>query len=114
MALALSYSDELHALRDGFGLSEPELAGALRTTPRTFRRWLAGDAVPRPEARERIEDLLDLLRTLRQSVAPGAIPKWVRRRVEMLDGERPATLIARGEIDALQDVAEALASGAFV
>jgi transcriptional regulator with XRE-family HTH domain len=114
MALTISYAAELATLRDGFGLSERELAGALATTQRTLRRWLSEEAAPRPDARERIEDLLDLLRDLRRSIAADAVPKWVRRRVDLLDGERPAKLLERGELEPLFDVAEALNSGAFV
>lgn len=111
MALAIAYEEELEELRSGFGLTEKELATALETTPRTLRRWLAGASVPRPEGRERIEDLLDVLRTLRMSVREEAVPKWVRRRVDLLGGDRPADLIVEGDFHRLLHLADGLATG---
>jgi transcriptional regulator with XRE-family HTH domain len=109
----LSYRAELEELRSGFGLSERELAQALGTTPRTLRRWLAKETVPQPGMRERIEDLMQVLRDLHGSVRPEAVPKWARRRVDLLGGRRPVELLVCGEIEPLIEVAEGLRTGAF-
>ncbi len=112
MVLAIQYSDELSELISGFGFTEIELARSLGATPRTVRRWMAG-ATPTAASRARIEDLYGLLQLLRRSVSTESIPKWARRRVESLDGSRPADLLVDGKIDPLLRLAEGLAYGAF-
>ena len=112
MALSIQYDRELHELAAGFGLSETEMAGALGTTSRTVRRWLAG-ATPAPGSRARIEDAFRILELLKTSVEPGSIPKWARRRVDMLNGARPADLLAQGKLEPLIGLAEGLACGSF-
>lgn len=110
---AISYASELDELRDGFGLSERELADALGTTPRTLRRWSAEDSVPGPASREHIEDLLQLLTALRGTIRARSIPKWIRRRVDLLSGRRPAELLVERDIEQLLDLADGLRTGAF-
>lgn len=109
----LSYAGEVQELEAGLGLTGEELARALGVAARTLRRWARDEVVPEPAARERIEDLLFVLRELRKSVKPEVIAKWVRRRVELLDGARPVDLILAGETDRLLVLAEALKTGAI-
>ena len=97
------------------GLSELELAQALRSNPRTVERWKAGSHYPQRDARERLAALEALTQHLTRTFATSeAIGSWVHTPSRYLAGLTPAEVLLAGRIDRVEAALEALDSGFFV
>lgn len=113
--LEMTPSQALDALREGMGLSEEELAGALRTSHRTLERWRAGTADPQQLARQRLAELLHLQQRVRETFeGRDAVRRWFRSESRYLGGMTPAEAVRVGRLDRVEAALEALDSGVFV
>lgn len=95
-------------------LSAQEVADIVGATPRSIRRWAAGEAVPQRPAKLRLLELVAVGNALTGVIRPEDTNLWIFTPTPLLDYEKPADLIARGEWRRVIAVIEGLADGVFV
>lgn len=95
-------------------LDQGELARLLETTPRTVARWLNREAAPRPDARERLLELLAVLELLSTTLTPEAAHDWLYSPNPALEHHKPVDLLRRGDYRPVLGAIDALAEGVFV
>lgn len=106
--------DRLEVASEGVSFDQSDLARVLETTPRTVSRWLHRETAPRPDARERLLEILYVFDRLSKVLRPEAARDWLLTPNEMLDHEKPIELLAAGEYRRVLGAVEALAEGVFV
>ena|SRR5215211_3518581 len=105
----------LDQLASEFGVTEPQLAGALGVTPRTLERWRVGERYPQHESRKRLVALRALHERLQTMfLSPEAIGAWTHLDNAYLGGLKPVDALQVGRIDAVDAALEALDSGVFL
>jgi ribosome-binding protein aMBF1 (putative translation factor) len=98
-----------------FGLSDADIARALEANPRTVDRWRTGETYPQRETRQRLHELLELDRHLRETFdTPEAIKRWLHESSRYLGGLTPADAVRVGRFDRVEAALEALDSGVFL
>jgi putative toxin-antitoxin system antitoxin component (TIGR02293 family) len=95
-------------------LDQTELARALDTNPRTISRWLQRETAPRPDARERLLELIAVLEQLSQVLHPQAAHDWLFTPNPLLDHHKPVDLLQQGEVRQVLGAIDGLAEGVFV
>jgi putative toxin-antitoxin system antitoxin component (TIGR02293 family) len=95
-------------------LDAPDLARALGTNPRTVARWLRRETQPRPQARERLLELIAVLKRLSKVLRPEAAHDWLFTPNPSLDYKKPVDLLREGKYRAVIGAIDALGEGVFV
>jgi putative toxin-antitoxin system antitoxin component (TIGR02293 family) len=95
-------------------LDHADFARILDTNPRTVSRWMHRQAAPRPDARERLLELLAVLEQLSGVLRPGPAHDWLFTPNPSLDHHRPVDLIRQGEFRQVLGAIDAMAEGVFV
>jgi uncharacterized protein (DUF2384 family) len=105
----------LDTIEKSLGIPEDELAQALKSNPRTLKRWRAGIAHPQQLARRRLAELLSLEERARQ-VFKGrdAARRWFHIESRYLGGMTPAEAVRVGRLDRVEAALDALDAGVFV
>lgn len=106
--------DRLEVAREEVSFDQSDLARVLDTTPRTVSRWLHRETAPRPDARERLLEVLYVFGRLSKVLRPEAARDWLLTPNEMLDHGKPIDLLTAGEYRRVLGAVEALAEGVFV
>jgi uncharacterized protein (DUF2384 family) len=102
-------------LQSDLNLSRDELAGALRTSPRTVQRWQKSGTHPQNEARRRLNDLVAPDRHLQDTFGSSeGAQTWLHTSNRHLGGMTPAEAMRAGRVDRVEAALEALDSGIFV
>lgn len=107
-------ASSLERIKSGAALHESEVAELLSTTPQTIWRWKKGETRPQPQLRERLSDLLWIVDRLSAVYEPDDAKFWLYARHPLLQGNRPADRIRRGEIEAVLALVDQLHTGAYV
>lgn len=107
-------SDRLGAVAVKVELDQAELARVFETTPRTVARWLSRESSPRPEARERLLEVVAVLERLSGTLRPEAAHDWLFSPNPTLDHHKPVDLLRRGDFRPVLGAIDALAEGVFV
>lgn len=94
-------------------LDRVDVARVLDTNPRTVSRWLQRQAVPRPDARERLLELIAVLEHLSGVLRAEYAHDWLLSPNPMLDHEKPVDLLREGEYRRVLGAIDALAEGVF-
>jgi uncharacterized protein (DUF2384 family) len=81
----------------------------LDANPRTVARWLHGATEPRPDARERLLELIVVLELLSGVLKPPAAQDWVFTPNAMLDHHNTADLLRGREYRRVLNAIDALA-----
>lgn len=110
----LDLADRLEAAAARTDLDQGDLARALDTNPRTISRWLQRQASPRPDARERLLELVAVLESLSQVLKPQAAHDWLFTPNPLLDHHKPLDMIREGDVRLVLGAIDALAEGIFV
>jgi uncharacterized protein (DUF2384 family) len=92
---------------------QSDLARVLATNPRTISRWLGG-TTPRPDARERLLEVLAVLESLSAVLRPQAAHDWLFSPNPVLDHHKPVDLLRKGEFRRVLGAVDAMAEGVFV
>lgn len=71
-----------------------ELAALVGTSPRTWQRWLTGEAEPRGEQADRLRSLAQTVAHLRHAFTAAGCLAWLRRPHPDLDDRPPIELLA--------------------
>ena len=113
--LDISPRQALDSLRQGFGLSDYDLAAGLGVSARTLKRWEAGTAYPQLAARQKLARLL-LLKERVEDTFEGAedVRLWCNGPARYLKGMTPAEAIRAGRIDLAEAVLDVFDSGIFL
>ncbi len=107
-------ADRLEAAAAKTDLDQVDLARVLDTNPRTISRWLQRQATPRPDARERLLELLAILEALSQVLRPQAAHDWLFTPNALLDHHKPVDLMRQGDVRLVLGAIDGLAEGIFV
>lgn len=91
-----------------------DLARVLETSPRTIARWLNQSATPRPDARERLLELIAVLESLSETLRPRAAHDWLFTPNPSLDHHKPVELLREGNFRPVLGAIDAMADGVFV
>lgn len=91
-----------------------DLARVLELSPRTVSRWLSEEAAPRPDARERLLELIAVLESLSATLRPRPAHDWLFMPNPSLDHHKPVDLLRAGEFRRVLGAIDALAEGVFV
>src|SRR5215208_4725296 len=109
MAATTTLDHVLDELSSEFGVTDPQLAGALGVTPRTLERWRVGERYPQHESRKRLDALRALHERLQTMfLTPEAIGTWTHSDNVYLGGLKPVDALHVGRIDAVDAALEAL------
>jgi predicted transcriptional regulator len=112
-APTLNPGEVVRQLRRNLALTEADLATATDASPRTVRRWLAGDVDPQTRYADRIDDLREVTELLGEMLNPEGIKQWLRRRNRKLNSARPIDKIGQGHFDDVQRAAESYLQGDY-
>lgn len=111
---ALPLPDRLRDAAHRTCLDQAEVARLVGTNPRTVARWLQKKAEPRPDARERLLEVLAVLEHLSGVLRPQPAHDWLFSPNAMLDHHKPVELLTAGEFRRVLGTIDALAEGVFV
>jgi putative toxin-antitoxin system antitoxin component (TIGR02293 family) len=95
-------------------LDHADVARVLDTNPRTVSRWLQRQAAPRPDARERLLELIAVLERLSGVLQPEPAHDWLFTPNPMLEHNKPVDLLREGEYRRVLGAIDALGEGVFV
>jgi putative toxin-antitoxin system antitoxin component (TIGR02293 family) len=95
-------------------LDQADLARVLDTNPRTVSRWLSRQASPRPDARERLLELIAVLERLSGVLRPDAAHDWLLTPNPSLEHHKPVELLREGKFRQVLGCIDAMAEGVFV
>lgn len=104
----------LESIRSRAGVRSREIAELLDTTPQTVSRWQQGRVDPQPAKLHQLLALEWLSTQLAEFYDPDNARLWLYSPHKLLDGRRPAELIAQGEIDSVLALIDQLRDGAYV
>ncbi|MGH2715954.1 MAG: antitoxin Xre/MbcA/ParS toxin-binding domain-containing protein [Thermoleophilaceae bacterium] len=95
-------------------LDQADVARLLDTNPRTVSRWLHRETEPRPDARERLLELIAVLEQLSGVLKAAPAHDWLFTPNPLLDHHKPVDLLREGEYRRVLGAIDALAEGVFV
>ena len=94
-------------------MDQAEIARAIDANPRTVARWLQGTE-PRPDARERLLELIAVLEHLSGVLQPDAGHDWLFTPNALLDHHKPVDLLRDRKYRDVLGAIDALAEGVYV
>jgi putative toxin-antitoxin system antitoxin component (TIGR02293 family) len=95
-------------------LDQADIARAVDANPRTVSRWLQRTAEPRPDARERLLELIAVLEQLSGVLEPAAAHDWLFTPNPGLDHHKPLDLLRDREYRRVLGAIDAMAEGVYV
>ncbi len=95
-------------------LDQAELARLLGTNPRTVSRWLSRQTAPRPDARERLLELIVVLEKVSGVLRPEPAHDWLFTPNDSLEHHKPVNLLRTGELRRVSSTIDAMSEGVFV
>jgi putative toxin-antitoxin system antitoxin component (TIGR02293 family) len=105
--------EKLEHARSAIELDPAEIARALEANPRTVARWLHGETEPRPDARERLLELIAVLELLSGVLNAEAAHDWLFTPNPALDHHKPVDLLREREYRRVLGAIDALAEGVY-
>lgn len=106
-------ADKLERTRTLLDLDQADIARVVDASPRTVSRWVSGQAEPRPDARERLLELIAVLEHLSGVLKPAAAHDWLFTPNPMLDHHKPVDLLQDREYRRVLAAVDAMAEGVF-
>jgi putative toxin-antitoxin system antitoxin component (TIGR02293 family) len=107
-------ADKLEHASSLVELDQGDIARVIDANPRTVARWLQRETEPRPDARERLLELIAILEQLSGVLQPAAAHDWLFTPNPSLDHHKPVDLLREREYRRVLGAIDALAEGAFV
>jgi len=95
-------------------LDQSDLARLLDTDPRTVGRWLQQESSPRPDARERLLELIAVLDRLSGVLKPQPAHDWLLSPNPALDHYKPVELLREGDYRRVLGAIDAMGEGVFL
>lgn len=115
MARTLEKAEPGRILRhcESLGLDTDLLASCLAVNPKTIRRWQEASAQPNEAGLRSLDKLEAICRLAARILKKDSVKAWFQSPAETLGGERPAELLARGELDQVRNVLGMLEWGIY-
>jgi transcriptional regulator with XRE-family HTH domain len=113
-AVSNAVARRLESIQRHSGISGREVAQLLDTTPQTVSRWRTGHSSPQPRHLDQLLTLEWLVAQLATYYASDEAKLWLFSRHPLLDGRRPADLIAEGHTDEVLRLIDQLDSAAYI
>lgn len=107
-------ADRLGRASGQIELDQADLARMLQTNPRTVSRWLSRETAPRPDARERLLELIAVLEQLSGVLRAQPAHDWLFTPNPSLEHHKPIELLRAGEFRRVLAAIDAMAEGVFV
>lgn len=104
----------LESIQEHSGISGRDVAQLLETTPQTVSRWRTGQSSPQPRHLERLLTLEWLVSQLAAYYTSDEAKLWLFSPHPLLDGQRPADLIAERRTDEVLQLIDQLDSASYV
>lgn len=98
---------------EALGLDAGLLASCLAVNPKTIGRWQEGSARPNEAGLRALDKLEAICRLAGRLLKKDGLKAWFQAPNETLGGERPAELLARGELDQVRNVLGMLEWGIY-
>jgi putative toxin-antitoxin system antitoxin component (TIGR02293 family) len=95
-------------------LDRADIARVMDANPRTVGRWMQRQTEPRPDARERLLELIAVLERLSGVLEPAAAHDWLFTPNPMLDHHKPVELLRAREYRRVLGAIDALAEGVYI
>lgn len=112
--MAADLAERLSEASTQADLDQADLARVLGTDPRTVSRWLQRESMPRPEARERLLELIAVLDQLSGVLRSQAAHDWLLSPNPQMDHHKPVELLRDGEYRRVLGAIDAMAEGVFL
>jgi putative toxin-antitoxin system antitoxin component (TIGR02293 family) len=112
--VATDLADRLGHASERVELDQSDLARVLETNPRTIARWLHRESAPRPDARERVLELVAVLDQLSDVLQAQPAHDWLFSPNSLLDHYKPVDLLRDGDYRKVLGAIDAMAEGVFV
>lgn len=112
--MSTAIASRLDAIKQRGGIRSREIAELLDTTPQTVSRWQTGRAEPQPDGLRRLLTLEWLVDQLSDLYQPDEARLWLFSPHTLLEGRRPADLIAEGREEEVLAVIDQLRDGAYI
>ncbi len=94
-------------------MDRADIARVMDANPRTVGRWMQRQTEPRPDARERLLELIAVLERLSGVLEPAAAHDWLFTPNPMLDHHKPVELLRDREYRRVLGAIDALAEGVY-
>jgi len=94
-------------------LDQADIARVLDANPRTVARWLQRETEPRPDARERLLELIAVVEHLSGVLTPAAAHDWLFTPNPSLEHHKPVELMRERQYRRVLGAIDALAEGVF-
>jgi transcriptional regulator with XRE-family HTH domain len=104
----------LDQIKEHSGISGRDVAQLLSTTPQTVSRWRTGQASPQPKLLERLLTLDWLVSQLAAYYSADEAKLWLFSPHKLLNGARPADLIAEQRTDEVLRLIDQLDSASYI
>jgi len=112
--VATAFANEAAHIAEIGGLSAMDIARATGAHETTVRAWLRDKSSPSGVHAERLGELSSIVERLVRVMEASYVPVWMRKPIPLLDDDKPADVIARGEYRRVsQTLATLEASGAI-
>jgi putative toxin-antitoxin system antitoxin component (TIGR02293 family) len=106
-------AERLEEASAGAELDQADIARVLEISARTVSRWLQKEASPRPDARERLLELVAVLERLSGVLKPGPARDWLFTPNPILEHHKPVELLREGEYRRVLGAIDAMAEGVY-
>lgn len=105
---------KLDSIRTKGGLKNIDVANVLGMRPEQVSRWNQGKAFPQPDKERTLLELEYVIDELSDFYDPQEARLWLFSRQKLLDGQVPAELIQKGQIDDVRSVIAQLRDSVFI
>lgn len=115
MAKVLERTEPKRILKhcEELGLAPDLLASCLAVNPKTIQRWQEGNARPNEAGLRALDKLEAICRLAGRLLKKDAVKAWFQAPNKTLGEERPADMLARGELDQVRNVLGMLEWGIY-
>jgi transcriptional regulator with XRE-family HTH domain len=105
---------KLDSIRSKGGMKNIDVANVLGLRPETVSRWNQGKAFPQPDAERTLLELEYIIDELSDFYDPQEARLWLFSRQKLLNGQVPAELIQKGQVDEVRSVIAQLRDSVFI
>ena len=105
---------KLDSIRNKGGMKNIDVANVLGLRPETVSRWNQGKAFPQPDAERTLLELEYIIDELSDFYDPQEARLWLFSRQKLLNGQVPAELIQKGQVDEVRSVIAQLRDSVFI
>ena len=103
----------LDAIRTKGAMRSSDIAKVLSVRPETVSRWNQGKAFPHPATEKQLLELEFIIDQLSDFYKPDEARLWIFSRQRLLNGDIPAELIQKGNVDDVLTLVNQLREGIF-